>query len=130
MLDAEPMGEEMPDFRTMFLSATIAATMAAVAVPASAQMLAPWFKDSVGMSDEDMTQMKGALKAAVDQKKVGATADWTSSSGRAGHVEILELFEKNGMECQTVKHSFTAGGGKTFTLPLCKVEDGSWKIAF
>ena len=93
-------------------------------------MLAPWFKDSIGMSEEDMAQMKGALKEAVDQKKVGATADWTSTSGRAGHVEILELFEKNGMECQTVKHSFTAGGGKTFTLPLCKVADGSWKIAF
>jgi surface antigen len=130
MLDAEPTGEEMQDFRKLFLSATIAATMAAFIVPASAQMLAPWFKDSVGMSEEDMAKMKGALKEAVDQKKVGATADWTSSSGRAGHVEILELFEKNGMECQTVKHSFTAGGGKTYTLPLCKVEDGSWKIAF
>jgi surface antigen len=130
MLDAEPMGEEMQDFRKLFLSATIAATMASVAVPASAQMLAPWFKDSVGMSGEDLDKMKGALREAVDQKKVGATADWTSSSGRAGHVEILELFEKNGMECQTVKHSFTAGGGKTYTLPLCKVEDGSWKIAF
>ncbi len=120
----------MQDFRRAFLSATIAAAIAAVTAPASAQMLAPWFKDSVGMSDEDMTQMKGALKTAVDQKKVGATADWSSSSGRAGHVEILELFEKDGMECQTVKHSFTAGGGKTFTLPLCKVADGSWKIAF
>jgi surface antigen len=130
MLDAEPMGEEMQDFRKMFLSATIAATMAAVAVPASAQMLAPWFKDSVGMSAEDLDKMKGALREALEQKKVGASADWNSSSGRAGHVEILELFDKNGMECQTVKHSFTAGGGKTYTLPLCKVEDGTWKIAF
>jgi surface antigen len=130
MLDAEPTGEEMQDFRKMFLSATIAATMAAVAVPASAQMLAPWFKDSVGMSAEDLDKMKGALRDALEQKKVGASADWNSSSGRAGHVEILELFDKNGMECQTVKHSFTAGGGKTYTLPLCKVEDGTWKIAF
>ena len=120
----------MQDFRKAFLSAAIATAIAALALPASAQMLAPWFKDSVGMSDEDMTQMKGALKEAVDQKKAGATADWTSPSGRAGHVEVLELFEKDGMECQTVKHSFTAGGGKTFTLPLCKVADGSWKIAF
>ena len=130
MRDAEPTGDDMQDFRKAFFAAAIATAIGAVAPPASAQMLAPWFKDSVGMSEEDMAQMKGALKAAVDQKKVGATADWTSPSGRAGHVEVLELFEKNGMECQTVKHSFTAGGGKTFTLPLCKVEDGSWKIAF
>jgi surface antigen len=122
--------EMMQDFRKTFLSATIATAIAAIAVPASAQMLAPWFKDTIGMSGEDMAKMKGALKEAVDQKKVGATADWTSSSGRAGHVEILELFEKDGMECQTVKHSFTAGGGRTYTLPLCKVTDGSWKIAF
>jgi surface antigen len=130
MPDAEPMGEEMPDFRKAFLSATIATMISAVGVPASAQMLSPWFKDSVGLSAEDLEKMKGALREALEQKKVGATADWNSSSGRAGHVEVLELFEKNGMECQTVKHTFTAGGGRLYTLPLCKVEDGSWKIAF
>jgi len=43
---------------------------------------------------------------------------------------VLELFEKNGMPCQTLKHEFTAGGGRPYTLPFCKVEDGSWKIAF
>ena len=130
MLDAEPMGEEMQDFRKLFLSATIAATMATVALPASAQMISPWFRDSVGMSDEDLQKMKEALRAAGEQMKVGATADWTSSSGRAGHAEVLEVFKKNGMDCLTIKHSFTAGGGKTYTLPFCKVEDGSWKIAF
>ena len=120
----------MPRFRHILLSASIAILLAASAAPVVAQMLAPGFKDSVGLSAEDLEQMKGALKAAVDQKKVGATADWTSSSGRAGHVEVLELFEKQGMECQTVKHTFTAGGGRLYTLPLCKVEDGTWKIAF
>jgi surface antigen len=120
----------MPDFRKVLLSATAALALGLLATPAVAQMLSPWFKDSVGMSAEDLDKMKGALREAVDQKKVGATADWTSSSGRAGHVEVLELFEKNGMECQTVKHNFTAGGGRTYELPLCKVADGSWKIAF
>jgi len=120
----------MLNFRKLMLSAIVAMPLAALAAPAFAQMLAPWFKDSVGMSEEDLDKMKGALREAAAQKKVGATADWTSSSGRAGHVEVLELFEKQGMECQTMKHSFTAGGGKTYTLPFCKVEDGSWKIAF
>ena len=120
----------MPKSRNFLLSVTAVATLGLIATPSFAQMLAPWFKDSVGMSDEDLDKMKGALREAVDQKKVGATADWTSSSGRAGHVEVLELFEKSGMECQTVKHDFTAGGGKAYTLPLCKVADGSWKIAF
>ena len=120
----------MLDFRKVLLSAAIAVPLAAFGAPAFAQMLGPWFKDSIGMSDEDLEKMKGALRSALEQKKVGATADWTSSSGRAGHVEVLELFDKQGMDCQTVKHDFTAGGGKTYTLPLCKVEDGSWKIAF
>jgi surface antigen len=124
------MEDIMPSFRKTLLSATIAVAIAAFGVHAHAQMLAPWFKDSVGMSAEDLEKMKGALKAAVDQKKPGATADWVSSSGRAGHVEVLELFEKDGMECQSVKHDFTAGGGRTYILPLCKVADGSWKIAF
>ena len=120
----------MPRSRITLISASLVVLLSISAAPAVAQMLAPWFKDSVGLSAEDLDKLKGALQTAVDQKKVGATADWTSSSGRAGHVEVLELFEKQGMECQTVKHAFTAGGGKTFTLPLCKVEDGSWKIAF
>jgi surface antigen len=120
----------MPNLRRTLLAVGAATALGLFAAPALAQMLAPWFKDSVGMSEEDLDQMKGALRAAVDQKKVGATADWKSSSGRAGHVEVLELFEKNGMECQTVKHDFTAGGGRMYTLPLCKVADGSWKIAF
>ncbi len=120
----------MPSLRALLLSAAVAIPLAAFGAPAYAQMLAPWFKDSIGMSDEDLEKMKGALREALEQKKVGATADWNSSSGRAGHVEILELFEKQGMDCQTVKHTFTAGGGRLYTLPLCKVEDGSWKIAF
>ena len=120
----------MLDFRKVYLSAIIATALGSTAAPAYAQMISPWFRDSIGMSDEDLDQMKGALRTALEQNKVGATADWTSSSGRAGHVEVLELFDKKGMECQTVKHDFTAGGGKTYTLPLCKVEDGSWKIAF
>ncbi len=120
----------MPNFRRMLLTAVAATALGLFAAPAFAQMLAPWFKDSIGMSDEDLEKMKGALREALEQKKVGATADWNSSSGRAGHVEILELFEKQGMDCQTVKHTFTAGGGRLYTLPLCKVEDGSWKIAF
>ena len=120
----------MLDFRKTLLTATLAFALAVPALPAFAQMVSPWFRDSVGMTDEDLDKLKGALREALEQKKVGATADWSSSSGRAGHVEVLELFDKQGMDCQSVKHSFTAGGGKTFTLPLCKVQDGSWKIAF
>jgi surface antigen len=120
----------MLNFRRTLLSTTVVILLASFGMPAAAQMISPWFKDSIGMSEEDLNNMKGALRSALEQKKVGATADWTSSSGRAGHVEVLELFEKQGMECQTVKHNFTAGGGKTYELPLCKVEDGSWKIAF
>jgi surface antigen len=120
----------MPNFRKLLHSAILAVLLIPFTAPAFAQMLAPWFKDSVGMSAEDLDKMKEALRSALEQKKVGATADWNSSSGRAGHVEVLELFEKQGMECQTVKHTFTAGGGRLYTLPLCKVEDGTWKIAF
>jgi surface antigen len=120
----------MVNFRKTLLSATVSLLLAAFGTPAVAQMLSPSFRDSVGMSDEDLDKMKGALRSALEQKKVGAMANWTSSSGRTGHVEVLELFEKGGMECQTVKHDFTAGGGKSYTLPLCKVSDGSWKIAF
>lgn len=120
----------MSKLRTTLLSATAALAIGAFAAPALAQMISPWFRDSVGMTDEDLEKMKEALRSAGEQKKAGATADWTSSSGRAGHAEVLDVFQKNGMDCLTIKHSFTAGGGKDYTLPFCKTADGSWKIAF
>ena len=119
----------MTKLRTTLISATIVFGVGAFAAPAFAQMISPWFRDSVGMSDEDLEKMKEALRAAGEQKKAGATADWTSSSGRAGHAEVLDVFQKNGMDCLTIKHSFTAGGGKEYTLPFCMTKDG-WKIAF
>ncbi len=107
--------------------------LAAFASPALAQMLAPVVQGLRRHERRGPGEDEGALRKAVDQKKVGATADWSSSSGRAGHVEILELFEKNGMECQTVKHTFTGRWRETlYALPaLCKGgvagAIGSWR---
>ncbi len=122
----------MLNFRRILLTAAAALSLGLIAAPSFAQMIfAPSVRDTVGLTQDDIDKMKEALRSALEQDKVGATADWTSSDGsRAGKVTVLDLFQKKGWNCETVRHEFTAGGGKTYELPFCKVDDGSWKIAF
>jgi surface antigen len=94
-------------------------------------LINPFSSASTGISEADSELMRGALKSVLDAKKAGATADWTStSSGRAGRATSLDVFQKDGMDCANVEHSFTAGDGTTYKLPFCQMTDGTWKIAF
>ena len=83
------------------------------------------------MNKADLELMKGALKSVLDAKKAGATAEWKSAStGRAGRATNLKIYKHGGMDCATVKHDFSAGGGSTYQLPFCQTADGTWKVAF
>lgn len=110
---------------------TTLALLTAMASPAIAEgLINPFDSSSIGLSKEESELMRGALRSVLDAKKAGATADWKSSSGRAGRATSLKIFEKNGMPCADVEHAFTAGGGTTYQLPFCETADGTWKIAF
>lgn len=115
-------------------SAAAALAMAAALVsapPLSAQLMSPFGRDSVGLSEADATLMMDAMRGALEEYKVGATRTWQSAtSGRAGQVVVTRIFQRDGMRCAQVTHDFTAGPGFTYTAPMCQVADGSWKLAF
>jgi surface antigen len=83
------------------------------------------------LDPEDMEMMRGAMRSALEQYKVGAAKTWESpKSGRAGRAVVTKTYEMNGMRCAQLTHQFTKGPGSTYTAPLCKAADGSWKLAF
>lgn len=123
----------MRPFAYGLLAAIVAvATAIALAPPTRAQLVSPFGRNATtGLSREDLTSMRKAMRDALEEHRVGATQTWASKkSGQAGKATVTKLFEQGGMKCAELTHEFTAGSGNTYTAPLCKVKDGSWKLAF
>ncbi len=117
--------------RGLAAAALAIAAAIAVAPPLSAQLVSPFGRDSVGISQEDWTLMMNAMGAVLAEYKVGATHAWKSpTTGRAGEWVLMRTFERDGMKCAQLSHHFTAGSGFDYTAPMCRVPDGTWKLAF
>jgi surface antigen len=117
--------------RGLAAAAMVVAMAMVAAPPLSAQLVSPFGRDSVGISPEDWTLMMHAMGAVLAQYKVGAKSDWKSpTTGRAGDWVLTRIFERDGMKCAQITHHFTAGPGYDYTAPVCKVPDGTWKLAF
>jgi surface antigen len=100
---------------------------------ATAQLVSPFGKATgwTPLSPEDKKLLRRAIRDALEKGKIGVIVPWESvTSGRAGHAVVTEMFETNGRKCAQVTHRFTKGPGRTYSAPLCKVEDGTWKLAF
>jgi surface antigen len=125
--------ENMRQFAYGSLVAVVAVVTAiSVASPALAQFISPFGKEATtGLSREDLTIMRKAMRDALDEYTVGATRTWSSpKSGKAGKATVTKIFEQSGMKCAQLAHEFTQGPGNDYTAPLCKADDGTWKIAF
>jgi surface antigen len=126
-------GERMTRRITRGLAAAALAIVASLpaAPPLSAQLNSPFSRDSAGMSEQDWTLMSNARQEVLEQYRVGATGAWQSpTSGRAGTWVVKRTYQRDGMRCAQLTHDFTSGPGYDYTVPLCQVPDGSWKLAF
>jgi surface antigen len=114
----------------------VAGLLAGLLVAISAQIAAaqgtnPFGRTPTSLKDSEMPLILGTVDRVLREYRVGATASWRSAeTGRAGQSTITGLFQRQGWRCAQVTHHFTAGGGGTFTAPLCETEPGSWKFAF
>ncbi len=112
----------------------IPAMLAAVAIwlasvlPANA---AAYFMSRNGprLTAEDTRMIEKAIYSALGEGKAGANAEWANSAtGRAGRASVLQVSMRAAMNCGSVEHIFTKGGGERFVLSYCRQPDGSWKI--
>jgi surface antigen len=98
-----------------------------------AQLVSPFGDDTAakGLANEDRELMRKAMRDVLEKYTVGAAETWDSpTSGRQGRAVLTKTFEKGGMRCAQVTHQFTKGPGATYTAPMCKTADGSWKLAY
>jgi surface antigen len=117
--------------RGLAAAALAIAVAIASAQPLSSQTISPFGRDSVGISQEDWGLMMNAMGAVLAQYRVGATSAWKSpTTNRAGEWVLTRVFERDGMKCAQITHHFTAGPGYDYTAPVCRVPDGTWKLAF
>lgn len=117
--------------RGLAVAAMVVAMAVTAAPPLSAQLVSPFGRDSIGISGEDWTLMTNAMGSVLAEYRIGATQAWKSpTTGRAGQWVLTRTFERDGMKCAQVTHHFTAGQGFDYTAPVCRVPDGTWKLAF
>ena len=118
--------------RRLRWAAVALASLALGPLPSLAEgLINPFNDEAIGLSKADAELMKGALKSVLDARKAGATAEWKSATtGRAGRATSLKVYKHGGMDCATVEHDFTAGGGAPYQVPFCQTANGTWKVAF
>lgn len=99
--------------------------------PVGAQLVNPFGRDAISMSEEDLALMHEAITAALEARKAGVAKSWKNDkTGRAGRVVVERTFTRSNMPCAEVQHDFTSGGGQSYVLPFCRTADGVWKLAF
>lgn len=103
--------------------------------PATAQLISPFSKESLALNDEELQQMREALKTVLESGKPGTEKRWNNASTkRVGVAKLLRTFQKQGTKCGQVQHTLISPAkedrNQTYSMPFCKQADGTWKIAF
>lgn len=75
--------------------------------------------------------MRSTTREVLDNGADGTQKTWENpDSGASGTIKVLNTYEQNGLRCRRTHFSNSAGGfDGAGTFNLCKVADGSWKIA-
>lgn len=101
------------------------------ALPSSAQLISPFGKDAIALTEAESGMIRQSLRDVLEAYELGTVSSWKSDeTNRAGEAVLIETFERDGMRCAEITHRFTAGKGRTYTAPVCRIESGEWKLAF
>lgn len=82
-------------------------------------------------TEVDWEMMRKNARGALDNGADGSTASWQNpDTGHSGSVSVLSSYEEDGRRCRKAKFTNEARGMIGIqTHRLCKVDDGTWKIA-
>jgi surface antigen len=120
-----------PPMTTFRLAAFAVLAAASVAVHAQSNMA--FLKDAPiqKMTQEDIALMLKNSNEALSKNANGETSGWANAkTGASGTATPLRSFTQKGMKCREAEYTNHAGGfngGGKFVL--CRVADGSWKLA-
>lgn len=104
--------------------------LTALLIPGLASAQYGWNVLDLGITAEDIEFAQAAAREGMDGQPVGTVIGWKNpTTGAAGSVELIRLYERDGMGCREVMHQFhTPGEGEgEFLSRICLTADG-WKF--
>ena len=116
------------------LSTLLIAAAIVMFISASAQSQAYRWMDTSPLkffTDQDWDLMRSTARRTLDNADDGTTATWSNpETGASGSITVINTYEEEGRRCRKTKF-FNSARGLTGTgiFRLCKVEDGTWKVA-
>lgn len=85
------------------------------------------------LSKADLEQGRQAADRLLnaDAGKVGASETWTGPvSGNSGTLTVESAFERKGNTCRSLRSvvNYKAGTNRKWTLNVCRLPNGEWKL--
>jgi len=115
--------------RLQVLAAALAMISAIVASDARGQMNP---LRALELSAGDLELLTTTADRLYEAGRLGAVETWSNpESGNSGTVEILEVFEREGLPCRRVEHVVKIDRDpvpKRLILASCRVPDGRWLL--
>jgi surface antigen len=111
----------------------LAAALATLPAAASAAGQFGWLRASPlsVFTEVDWEMLRKNARGTLDESPDGTTSSWENpDTGHSGSVTVLSTYEEDGRRCRKAKFTNEARGMTGIqTHRLCKVADGTWKIA-
>ena len=83
------------------------------------------------MSPNDREGVQRTQREVLENMQPGAVAAWKDdASGHSGEAHLLKTYQRNGMMCADVEHILKVTVTSRYVLPLCRIGDGTWKLAY
>lgn len=102
-------------------------TLSLLAPPLQAQ-INPFGNHPGGMTEAQQAAMGHAIDGVLSAGKDGATETWKEGN-LGGTATVTKHYQKDGLSCAVVSHSFSDDTRNSYQLPFCKTDKG-WKVFF
>jgi surface antigen len=137
MIDPRHVGDAWRSRGGSLLTVVFVAGVFLAVWPSGAQAQINPFRGYKGptLTREDLASGQAAAGKLLteDQGQVGKSEDWEGpSSGNSGKISVQKAFQRQGMECRTlrseVRYKKTPTSNRTLTLNVCRIKSGEWKL--
>ncbi len=109
--------------------ALITASAPAVLQAASpARSFGRWVAD---LSDTDREAVQRTQREVLEKMQPGTVSAWKDEkTGHSGEARLLRTYQQSGMSCAEVEHLVKITNTSRYRLPLCRANDGTWRLAY
>jgi hypothetical protein len=83
------------------------------------------------LSNADREALERAQREVLETMMPGAVSAWKDEkTGHFGEARLLRNYERNGMACGEVEHMLRIRQVSRYVMPLCRLGDGTWRLAY